>query len=182
MTLKYQTLRSPVDGVVFDLKPKSPGYSAQSTETVMKIVPFNALEAKVEVPSSAISVCSQGMKADLSIDSFPAIDFGVVEGKVIQVIDQMPGTNPGSRNEIIASPPQIKLANQQLNLKNGNETSITSWHEPDRQHQVAQSELPPNLALVGSKEKTAIHKFDLEKARCRRYLKLSQIGHRADQR
>ena len=45
VTLRYQALRSPVDGIVFDLKPKSRGYAARGTEAVMKIVPYNALEA-----------------------------------------------------------------------------------------------------------------------------------------
>ena len=34
VTLRYQQLRSPVDGVVFDLKPTSRGFTAQSTQTV----------------------------------------------------------------------------------------------------------------------------------------------------
>ena len=66
VTLRYQELRSPVDGVVFDLKPKGPGYTAPNTETVMKIVPFNALEAGVEVPSNDMAV-RVGMNADVSI-------------------------------------------------------------------------------------------------------------------
>ena len=51
VTLRYQQLKSPVDGVVFDLKPTSRGFTAQSTQTVMKVVPMGSLEAKVEVPS-----------------------------------------------------------------------------------------------------------------------------------
>ena len=49
VNLRYQSLKSPVDGVVFDLKPRSRGYVARSTETVMKIVPFNTLQGKVEI-------------------------------------------------------------------------------------------------------------------------------------
>ena len=54
VTLRYQQLRSPVDGVVFDLQPTSAGFTAQSTQTVMKVVPDGLLEAKVEVPSNKI--------------------------------------------------------------------------------------------------------------------------------
>ena len=54
VTLRYQQLKSPLDGVVFDLQPTSAGYTAQSTETVMKVVPFGSLEASVEVPSNKI--------------------------------------------------------------------------------------------------------------------------------
>ncbi|QNI86778.1 HlyD family secretion protein [Synechococcus sp. ROS8604] len=85
VTLKYQALRSPVNGVVFDLKPRSTGYAAQGTETVMKIVPFDKLQANVEVPSRDIGFVRVGMPADISIDSFPATDFGVLEGTVKSV-------------------------------------------------------------------------------------------------
>ena len=51
VNIRYQSLRSPVDGIVFDLKPRGEGYVAQSTETVMKIVPYDNLEARVEVPA-----------------------------------------------------------------------------------------------------------------------------------
>ena len=119
VTLRYQALRSPVDGVVFDLKPKGPGYSAQSTETVMKIVPFNALEARVEIPSSDIGFVRSGMPADVSIDSFPATDFGVLEGTVIQVSSDALPPDPAKQKPNYRFPAQIKLANQQLNLKSG---------------------------------------------------------------
>ena len=119
VTLRYQALRSPVDGVVFDLKPKGPGYSAQSTETVMKIVPFNALEARVEIPSSDIGFVRSGMPADVSIDSFPATDFGVLEGTVIQVSSDALPPDPAKQKPNYRFPAQIKLASQQLNLKSG---------------------------------------------------------------
>ena len=54
VTLRYQQLKSPVDGVVFDLKPTSRGFTAHSTQTVMKVVPMGSLEAKMEVPSNKI--------------------------------------------------------------------------------------------------------------------------------
>ena len=82
VNLRYQVLRSPVDGIVFDLQPKGEGYVARGTETVMKIVPYDRLEANVEIPSRQIGFVSVGMPADLSIDSFPATDFGVLQGTV----------------------------------------------------------------------------------------------------
>jgi len=119
ITRKYQSLRAPVDGVVFDLKPKSSGYAARDTETVMKIVPFGQLEAKVEVPSSNIGFVRTGMKADVSIDSFPASDFGVLEGKVIRVgSDALAPDQSVQRNEY-RFPTTIGLSTQQLHLKSG---------------------------------------------------------------
>ena len=43
VNLRYQSLKSPVSGIVFDLQPHGKGYVAQGTETVMKIVPYENL-------------------------------------------------------------------------------------------------------------------------------------------
>ena len=56
VTLRYQQLKSPTDGVVFDLQPTASGFTAQSTQTVMKVVPFGSLEANVEVPSNKMAL------------------------------------------------------------------------------------------------------------------------------
>ena len=119
VTLRYQELRSPVNGVVFDLKPTGPGYSAQTTETVMKIVPFNALEAKVEIPSSDIGFVRTGMPADISIDSFPATDFGVLAGTVSQLGSDALPPERGTQKTEYRYPAKIKLSAQKLELKNG---------------------------------------------------------------
>ncbi|KZR61102.1 HlyD family secretion protein [Prochlorococcus sp. MIT 1306] len=119
VTLKYQSLRSPVDGVVFDLKPTTPGFVAQSSEPVLKIVPFNNLEADVEIPSNKIGFVREGMSVDISIDSFPATDFGVLEGKVTSIgSDALPPDQQQQRQEY-RFPATIQLDSQQLKLKNG---------------------------------------------------------------
>ena len=90
----------------------------------MKVVPFNQLEAKVEGPSSDIGVVRTGMKADLSIDSFPASDFGVIEGKVVRVgSDALAPSQAEQRNEY-RFPTTIKLSSQKLQLKNGDKLPL----------------------------------------------------------
>ena len=119
VNLKYQVLKSPVDGVVFDLQPKGKGYVAQSTESIMKVVPYRNLEAKVEIPSNQIGFVRVGMPADLSIDSFPATDFGVLEGEIKSIgSDALPPSQMDNRNEY-RYPAMIKLSTQGLELKNG---------------------------------------------------------------
>ena len=119
VTLRYQALRSPVNGVVFDLQPRSSGYAAQSTETVMKIVPFDKLQANVEVPSRDIGFVRVGMPADISIDSFPSTDFGVLEGTVKSVgSDALPPDQQKQRDEY-RYPTTITLSSQQLKIKSG---------------------------------------------------------------
>jgi HlyD family secretion protein len=117
VNIRYQDVRSPVDGVVFDLKPTGPGFVAQGSEPVMKIVPFDALQAKVEIESSDIGFVRVGRPADISIDSFPATDFGVLLGTVKGIgSDALP---PDERNQTYRFPATIALDTQQLKLKSG---------------------------------------------------------------
>ena len=82
VTLKYQSLKAPVSGIIFDLKPTTEGYVAQSSEPIMKIVPFDDLEADIEIPSNKIGFVKVGMPVEINIDSFPSSDFGVLNGKI----------------------------------------------------------------------------------------------------
>ena len=129
VTLRYQQLRSPVDGVVFDLKPTSRGFTAQSTQTVMKVVPMGSLEAKVEVPSNKIGFVQVPpgcpgdrdacMTADISIDSFPSTDFGVLKGKVTRIGSDALEPDPQEQRQELSFPVTIQLDDQQLKLKTG---------------------------------------------------------------
>ena len=129
VTLRYQKLKSPVDGVVFDLKPTSRGFTAQTTQTVMKVVPIGSLEAKVEVPSNKIGFvqvppgCPEKrdacMNADISIDSFPSSDFGVLNGKVTRIGSDALEPDPQEQRQELSFPVTIQLDDQQLKLKTG---------------------------------------------------------------
>ena len=117
--LRYQEIRSPVDGMVFDLKPSAPGFVANGNEPVLKVVPFDALHAKVDIPSSDIGFVSIGQNVDLSIDSFPATDFGVLEGRVKHIGSDAIPPDPSKGQADYRFPADIKLNSQQLDLKNG---------------------------------------------------------------
>ena len=129
VTLRYQQLQSPVDGVVFDLQPTSRGFTAQSTQTVMRVVPIGMLEAKVEVPSNKIGFvqvpkgCPEDrdvcMDADISIDSFPSSDFGVLKGKVTRIGSDALDPDPQEQRQELSFPVTIQLNDQQLILKSG---------------------------------------------------------------
>ena len=129
VTIRYQQLKSPVEGVVFDLKPTARGFTAQSTQTVMKIVPIASLEAKVEVPSNKIGFvqvpvgCTNNqnmcMNADISIDSFPSTDFGVLKGKVTRIGSDALEPGLQEQRQELSYPVTIRLDDQELKLKNG---------------------------------------------------------------
>jgi hemolysin D len=117
VNIRYQDLRSPVDGVVFDLKPKGAGFVAQTSEPVMKIVPFSALQANVEIESSQIGFVRVGRPTEISIDSFPATDFGVLEGTLRSIgSDALP---PDELKRTYRFPATVALNSQQFRLRSG---------------------------------------------------------------
>ena len=117
MAIRYQDVRSPVNGVVFNLKPTGAGFVAQGSEPVMQVVPFDRLRAAVEINSDKIGFIRQGQQVDISIDSFPASDFGVLRGSVTQVgSDALP---PDQLKTTYRFPATISLSDQQLKLRSG---------------------------------------------------------------
>jgi hemolysin D len=84
LTLKYQELKSPVNGTVFDLKP-STGYVANATEPIMKIVPNENLLAKVFITNQDIGFVNSGQPVDVRIDAYPFTEYGSIKGKVTKI-------------------------------------------------------------------------------------------------
>ena len=122
VNIRYKDIRSPVDGVVFDLKPTGLGYVAQSSEPVMKIVPYDALLAKINIDSADIGFVRAGKLVDISSDSFPANDFGVIEGTIDRIgSDALP---PNQRENFYRYPAMIKLNTQQLKLRSGKQLPL----------------------------------------------------------
>lgn len=124
VSLRYQEIRSQVNGIVFELKSRSPGFVAQGSEPVMKVVPFDKLEARVEINSSEIGFVSVGKPAEISIDSFPATDFGVLEGTVRQVGSDALPPDPQKPGSGYRFPASIQLNSQQLKLQNGTKLQL----------------------------------------------------------
>lgn len=119
VTLRYQSLKSPVSGIVFDLKPTTEGYVAQSSEPIMKIVPFDDLEADIEIPSNKIGFVKVGMPVEISIDSFPSSDFGVLMGNVKKIgSDALPPSQLEQRTEY-KYPATIELEEQTFKIQDG---------------------------------------------------------------
>ena len=118
VTMKYQEIAAPVSGIVFELQPKGPGYVAQTSQPVMQIVPFDNLLARVEIDNRTIGFVKTGKQADISIDSFPSTDFGVIEGSVTKIgsdaLPPLPSEGKGYR-----FPAEIKLETQYIKLKSG---------------------------------------------------------------
>ena len=117
--LRYQEIRSPVEGIVFDLKPTASGYVAQGSEPVMTIVPIDTLEARVEVPSNKIGFIHNGQSTDLSIDSYRTTDLRVLKGVVRKLGPDALPPDPATGLAGYRFPVDIQLKSQSLVLKDG---------------------------------------------------------------
>ncbi|MGH7999574.1 MAG: HlyD family type I secretion periplasmic adaptor subunit [Brasilonema sp.] len=116
LTLQYQEVRSPSDGIVFDLKAKSPGFVANPSQPVLKIVPDEALTAKVFITNKDIGFVRKGMKVNIRIDSFPFSEFGDIKGELVWIgSDSLP---PEQVRPYDSFPAKIRLDRQSLVVNN----------------------------------------------------------------
>ncbi|MBD0303789.1 MAG: HlyD family efflux transporter periplasmic adaptor subunit, partial [Tolypothrix sp. T3-bin4] len=115
VSLDYQEIRSPVNGKVFDLKASNPGFVANSTEPVLKVVPENSLKAEVFLTNKDIGFVREGMPVDIRIDSFPFSEFGDIKGTLESIgSDALP---PTEIRPYYSFPVKVRLNQQALILK-----------------------------------------------------------------
>ncbi len=123
LTMRYQELRAPIDGVVFDMLAKGRGYVANPSEPILRLVPGSDLVAKVYITNQDIGFVSQGMHADVRIDTFPFSEFGDVRGTIDNIgSDALP---PDQEHPFTRFPARIELDRQVISVK-GNEVPLQS--------------------------------------------------------
>nr|MCU0530355.1 HlyD family secretion protein [Cyanobium sp. Prado107] len=88
LEIQYGLLTAPSDGVVFDIEV-GPGSVVQAQQQggkpVLKVVPQDALQARVFLPNTAIGFVHVDQQADLSIDAFDPSDFGRIPARVERI-------------------------------------------------------------------------------------------------
>jgi len=114
--LKYSYINSPINGYIFDLKAKDKGFVLNPNSEIMRIVPENDLEAIVYINSSDIGFVDIGRRAEVSIDSYPSSDFGVLNGS-LSFISQ--NSSKIEDNNSLFFKAKVSLENQYLNSVSG---------------------------------------------------------------
>jgi hemolysin D len=129
MNLKYQDIVAPVSGTIFELKAGSPGFVANTSEPILKIVPDNILTAKVFITNKDIGFVKVGMPVDVRVDSFPFSEYGDVKGKIVEIgSDALPAdqTYPFDRFSatILLEKQNITIDGHPLTLQSGMSLSV----------------------------------------------------------
>ncbi len=114
---QYQQLKSPIEGVVFDLQPPAPGYVANTNQTLLTIVPNNSLVASVYLKEKDIGFVKEGMDVQVTMASFPKSELGSVEGKVVWVGSDVLPPVPGRPYHAIPARIQLKRPSLDANGK-----------------------------------------------------------------
>lgn len=123
LNIKYQELRAPIAGTIFDLQAKNPGFVANSTQKLMQLVPTDNYIAEAFVTNKDIGFVREGMKVDVRIDTFPYSEFGDIKGEIISVgSDALP---PDQTHQFSRFPAKIHLDKQSL-MAQGRNMSLRS--------------------------------------------------------
>jgi HlyD family secretion protein len=123
-TFKYQEVRAPVDGTIFDLKATGRGFVATTAEPVLKVVPKDALKVEVFVPNKDIGFIKVGLPVDVRVDSYPFSEFGDLKGVVESIgSDALP---PTQVRPVYSFPVTVKLNDTNGLKSNGRDLRLQS--------------------------------------------------------
>jgi HlyD family secretion protein len=108
--LRLGVLRSPVEGMVFDLRAK-PGELAAG-HSLLRIVPQRSLEVELSVSNRDIGFLKPGLPVDVRVTSFPFTDYGSLRGTILRVgADALP---PDARTSQEVFPAIVRLESNRL--------------------------------------------------------------------
>ena len=122
-TISYRTVRAPIDGKVFDAKV-SPQMVVSGDQNVLKLVPANRLQAKVEISDADIGFVKVGLPVTVSVDSFPSGEFGYIRGALVKLgSDALPPDRNSPQYRFPATisleEQSVLIGDQKLNLQSG---------------------------------------------------------------
>ena len=118
---EYESLRSPLKGRVFDLVPASPGYAAAAGETLLKVVPDGAVEAKVFLTNADVGFVKPDMAAQVRVDAYPFTQFGDIPGVLKSVGEEV---LPADQQHPQPRFPALVVLKQQYLERNGQRYAV----------------------------------------------------------
>lgn len=108
-------IKSPSDGIVFEVVATKPGTVVAAKDPVLRIVPNGELIAKVDITNRDIGFVRVGMPCEVEVDTFPKREFGYIIGEVYYVgSDVLP---PSEVKKFYSFPAKISLSKQSLVIR-----------------------------------------------------------------
>jgi hemolysin D len=97
--LQQRIVRSPIDGVIFELPFNKPGAVVQPGQRIAQVAPKNAdVVLRANMPIQDSGFLKLGMPVKVKFDAYPYQEYGIVEGKVTWIspdskVEQTPQGN-----------------------------------------------------------------------------------------
>lgn len=114
LQLQYQTVKSPVSGIIFDPQASLEGVLSPG-ERILSVVPQAGLFAEVYVPNSDIGFIKLGQSSKIRVSAFPFTRYGELKGSVTQIgADALP---PNENQSFYRYPVKLKLETSYLERK-----------------------------------------------------------------
>ncbi|MFM7675938.1 MAG: HlyD family efflux transporter periplasmic adaptor subunit [Synechococcus sp.] len=86
LQIQFSTLQAPSAGKVFDLSvTRGSVVVAADPKPILKVVPQDNLQARVYLPNRSIGFVRPGQKAEISLDTFPASEYGYLQAQVLRI-------------------------------------------------------------------------------------------------
>ncbi|MBF2063438.1 MAG: HlyD family efflux transporter periplasmic adaptor subunit [Calothrix sp. C42_A2020_038] len=115
LNIKYQEVRAPIAGTIFDLQAKNAGFVASPTQQLLKIVPNDNYVGEIYITNKDIGFVREGMKVDVRVDSFPYSEFGEIKGNISWIGSD--ALAPDQTHQFYRFPATVALEKQKLNIK-----------------------------------------------------------------
>ena len=83
LSLENSVVRSPIDGVLYELSVRNIGQVLTAGETIAKVIPAEtAIHIKAMIPVQEINKIDIGMPAQMHVSACPFSQYGTLPGKV----------------------------------------------------------------------------------------------------
>ncbi|MBV6623870.1 MAG: HlyD family efflux transporter periplasmic adaptor subunit [Rivularia sp. (in: Bacteria)] len=122
--LQQRTVRSPIDGIIFELPVSKPGQVLQPGQRIARIAPKGKdMVIKAQMPSSETGFLKVGMPVKIKFDAYPFQEYGIGKGKVKWISPDSKQTAQGGAEiyelEIALDKPYIQNGDKRINLAPG---------------------------------------------------------------
>lgn len=83
LQIQQRIVRSPINGVIYELPIKKPGAVVQPGQRIAQVAPKNVgFVLKAQMPSQDSGFLKVGMPVKVKFDAYPFQEYGIVQGKV----------------------------------------------------------------------------------------------------
>ena len=115
--LRHTTITSPATGIITTINVRGPGEVLQQGQTVAMIAPSDVpLVVETLLADKDIAFIKKGLPAKLKFEAFPFQDYGVVEGRVIDISPDVTNKDAVNYYKVTIAPSKTSISTQEQDV------------------------------------------------------------------